>query len=220
MRESSYHCLLSQGAGLGFGRLPPPTNLFCPAGVVGGHLLGCTRPSGFNVLYLFGNNNPNKGLEMAVAVPVGSWEQMGASHSPCRHDPGPASSVPVTEASSALCRPRAATPVACVPSSSLVGAHEGGRVTLRPAVGERRYPRPSGIDSKASHLLGKRCTAGYTPTSCFISSFKILCLFVLSEVPLQRPCCPGTHCVHQAGLAVTGISCLYLPRVWATFSQI
>lgn len=37
-----------------------------------------TLISGFNVLYLFGDNNLNKGLEMAKAVPV---DPTGASHS-------------------------------------------------------------------------------------------------------------------------------------------
>lgn len=47
----------------------PPLTYFAQLGLWGVH---DALSSGFNVLYLFGADIPNKGLEMAVAVPVRS----------------------------------------------------------------------------------------------------------------------------------------------------
>lgn len=70
VRESSCHCLLSQGAGPAFGRLFPPTNLFCPAGVVGGHLLGCTRPSSLGLMYY---------IYLGIATSIKGWKRLWLS---------------------------------------------------------------------------------------------------------------------------------------------
>lgn len=129
--------------------------------------MGCTRPSGFNVLYLFGNNNPNKGLEVAMAVPVGSWEQMGASHAPCRHNPGPG--VLFLSPSPALPYP---SPKQLPQWPAYLAARSGspwtwGSHTENHHQGDLKsrymWPLGIGIESKASHLLGTHCTTVHHP---------------------------------------------------------
>lgn len=77
------------GSWPGLWQAPPPTNLFCPAGVVGDTFWGARDPLGLMYYIYLGIATPIKGWKWLRLCLLGSWEWMGASHSPCRHDSGP-----------------------------------------------------------------------------------------------------------------------------------